>query len=430
MSLKPAHLLFVEDSPDASYGGSKRLLARLLPRLDPDLWTAHALFYTPGAWVDDLRARGIAVSVARPDPAPPAATGTPGSPPSGVHVTPTGEVLRSAPRRLVRDARSLVHLTIRDRLRARRLRSHLPDRVDLIHFNGPMTDRWEWAHLASGLGAPLVLHEHGVWREPPAAWRAVARRAAAVVCLTAERVSQVRQAACGAVRTELVPNGLDRSDFLPRRSREEVRAEFGVPEGAPLLVTPGHFRRWKGQSLAIEAAQILSAHGTPFVWLLFGSIAEAGYATELRRAVTQAGLDGRVRLLDHREDAADLVAAADLAVHTSLYPEPFGLVVLEALSVGTPVVAPKEGGPADMVRDGCEGTLYTPRDARSLADAVGRLLAAAPTRRAILSEQARLRARGEFSFDRQVERLCALWERCLGPAPPRGTRERGRQPAT
>src|SRR5262245_17838879 len=174
--MEPVHLLFVEDSPDASYGGSKRLLVRLLPRLDPGRYAAHALFYTPGRWVEDLRAAGIPVTVARPDAPLPARNG---SGASSLPVGPTGEVLRSPARRFARDARSRLHFALRDRLRARRLAASLPACVDLVHFNGPMTDHWEWAHLASSCGVPLVLHEHGVWRTPPAAWRTVARPAGA-----------------------------------------------------------------------------------------------------------------------------------------------------------------------------------------------------------------------------------------------------------
>ena len=87
----------------------------------------------------------------------------------------------------------------------------------------------------------------------------------------------------------------------------------------------------------------------------------------LRARVESLGLDEQVRFLGERDDLPDLFAAADLAVHTSVLPEPFGMVVVEAMAAGTPVVGPGEGAFPDLVRDGVEGRLCAPRDANSLA---------------------------------------------------------------
>ena len=76
---------------------------------------------------------------------------------------------------------------------------------------------------------------------------------------------------------------------------------------------------------------------------------EVEYVARLEAMIGEAGLEHVVRLVGRREDVPDLMEASDIAIHASLIPEPFGLVVLEAMLHGCAVVAANEGGPAEML---------------------------------------------------------------------------------
>jgi len=120
------------------------------------------------------------------------------------------------------------------------------------------------------------------------------------------------------------------------------------------------------------------------------------------------GLDGVVTLTGRRQDAVAIVAAADAFAMTSAS-EGLGLVVLEAMAVGCPVVATAVGGVLDIVRDDETGLLVPDGDARALAEALGRLLDD-PTLRRRLAGQARRLAEREFSVKGMVEQYEAVYE--------------------
>ena len=415
--MKSFRILYVDESVLPSYGGTKRVLTNLFTAIDKTRWDAHVLYYRNGPYVRDAEDLGVVAiaadelalsEMARAEKHQVAAQlrGI------GVRRTIEGDIVRTPGRRLVYDIRSLMKFFVADRHRSQALHRFVPEHVDLIHFNGSMHRNYEWAHVAAELGVPFVTHEHGVWRRPPVAFRQVARRAAAVICLTEERVSQVREFCRGRVQVALVPNGMPMAQMVTKRARASVRLEFGVGPETPLLVTAGHFQPWKGQLLAVEAARLLAARGVNFRWLLCGAHLAGDYVHEIRHRIETCGLESTFILLEERSDLPDIFGAADLAVHTSIMPEPFGMVVTEAMAMGTPVVGPREGALPTLVRDGEDGLLYTPRDPVSMADKI-MLLLESPTERTLMGEKAATRARHEFDVTLQASKICALYERAL-----------------
>jgi len=97
------------------------------------------------------------------------------------------------------------------------------------------------------------------------------------------------------------------------------------------------------------------------------------YVEEVRAAIAEHGLAGHVALLGHREDVPEIFSAADVAIHASVIPEPFGLVVVEALGTTTPVLAANAGGPVEILTQG-GGFLHDPHDPAELAGHLERLM--------------------------------------------------------
>ena len=399
-----AGILFVELSRFPSYGGTKRVVVELARALDRERFAPHVLFYRDGPWVTDLEAARVPVTV----------LASPATPPeSATRPVPVGRERRPALRRAASEARAWWRLVGPDRWRARGLAARVPPGTRLIHVNSSMVADFSWFHVARRLRLPFVAHEHGAWKPRSAAYRFVAARAASVLCLTPDRVELLREHLRGRGRADLLPNGVPVDRLRPVRDRAAVRAELAVTAEAPLIVTAGHLQEWKGQALAVEAAATLAGQGLDFLWILCGEELEPAYAAALRARIAATGLTGRVRLLGPRTDLPDLFAAADLAVHTSIAPEPFGLVVLEAMLQGLPVVGPREGAIPSLVRDGVDGLLVPPRDAGALAAAVRDLLRE-PERRRALGTAARARVRESFDVRVQARTLEGVYRRALG----------------
>jgi len=196
-------------------------------------------------------------------------------------------------------------------------------------------------------------------------------------------------------RVAVVPCGVDLAMFRP-----DGPAAPRPPGWARLLVVSRLVER-KGIGNVIDAlaelpgAELVVAGGPP--------AGELGGDPEARRLTALAerlGVADRVRLLGRvgRCDLPALYRSADLVVSVPWY-EPFGIVPLEAMACGVPVVASAVGGLVDTVVDGVTGVHVPPRRPRLLAEAIAGLLAA-PERRATLGATGARRARRRYGWDR------------------------------
>ncbi|HHW13761.1 MAG TPA: glycosyltransferase family 4 protein [Firmicutes bacterium] len=169
----------------------------------------------------------------------------------------------------------------------------------------------------------------------------------------------------------VLPNGVRRKLFRRTAAAPAVRARFAGP-GEKLVLFVGRLVREKGPDVLLEAVpKILRyAPGTRFVLAGTGPLAQ-----ELRERAAALGVADRVSLPGFVDDATRnaLLATADVAVYPSTY-EPFGIVALEAMAAGTPVVVSDTGGMAEIVVHGVNGLKAFPGDPNSLADNVLTLL--------------------------------------------------------
>nr|WP_269205348.1 glycosyltransferase [Motilibacter aurantiacus] len=170
------------------------------------------------------------------------------------------------------------------------------------------------------------------------------------------------------------PDGSDR--------RAEVRAELGVGS-SPLVVAAGRLAPQKAYPVLLQAARTWRDRLDRPLTVIAG---DGPLREELQRRITDDGL--AVRLLGHREDVSDLLAAADVAVLPSQW-EGRPLVAEEALRAGAPLVATAVGGVPELVGDAA--VLVAPGDPAALAAAVVALLDD-PVERVRLSAAARERA--------------------------------------
>jgi glycogen(starch) synthase len=197
----------------------------------------------------------------------------------------------------------------------------------------------------------------------------VAEANAVIVCSSFMRDEVVRLFGRGADDVSVIPNGVDPSAWESTPSR---RRAARVRYGSPLIAYCGRLEEEKGVQTLMDAmpAILRAVPAARAVVIGEGSARPALEALARRRrvghAVTFAGY-----LPEERMRAA--VAAADVDVVPSLY-EPFGFVALEAMAAGTPLVASRTGGLAEIVEDGRTGWLVEPGDARELARAVAAVL--------------------------------------------------------
>lgn len=232
------------------------------------------------------------------------------------------------------------------------------------------------APAAALLGIPAAWFQHGLPKASDPIDRLVALAPAARVIACSQFVAGAQQAIWPHRPVRVIHPGIDTDGTLPQHGESDrTRAALGIPAGAPVVGIVGRLQRWKGMHVLVEAMPaVLRSHPNAHAVIVGGEHPlEPGYRAELERRIEDLRLPGRVHLAGYQPDARAWIAGFDVAVHAS-DDEPFGIVVLEAMSLGRPLVAGAGGGPSEIVRDGVEGFLVPFGDAEALAGRIVRYL--------------------------------------------------------
>ncbi len=293
------------------------------------------------------------------------------------------------------------------------------ERVDLIHTNT--------IHNLYGIGAAIVARRPHVWHVREIVWQSgLVRRVERLltrlsdrVIVTSEAVGEIFRGRAGelAGNVRRIPNGVDLDAFAPGRSAERVRATLGFPADAPLAGVVCRLDAWKGVDVFLRAAARTRAALPAARFVVVGGAIEGQetYARELKALATTLGLDDVLRFTDWRygpADMPDVYGALNLVVLPSREPEPFGLVLVEAMAAGLPVVATNHGGPREICVDGESGMLVPPGDPDRLADAM-RALLAHPARARAMGQAGRRRAESRYDLRATVRAIEALYDELL-----------------
>lgn len=186
--------------------------------------------------------------------------------------------------------------------------------------------------------------------------------------------------------TSLIYPAVDTARFDAARigDRRAVRRRLGLPESGPIFGSVGRLNSWKGFHILLGAVPSVLERYPDATFVLVGGRheLEPECADELHDRAARLGHNGHVRLVGQQANPEEWMRAMDVFVHTSRN-EPFGMVVIEAMSLGMPVVAADEGGPTEVITPGVDGVLSPYGNERALAEAILRLLDDAELRRRV-----------------------------------------------
>jgi glycosyltransferase involved in cell wall biosynthesis len=268
---------------------------------------------------------------------------------------------------------------------------------DVVHFHLPYAAALGQVVVASlprSARPGLVYTEHNLWDRTPWAIRTVLRASmgAEERVVTVSHASQDALPATLRNRATMVVHGVDlsRSDALMARRAElqaELRAELGVRPGGLVFITVANFRAQKGYQVLLDAARTMIDRGLP---VTIAAVGEGPLRPALEARHADLALGDRFVFLGPRDDVLALLTGADGFVLASLY-EGLPVALMEATSVGLPIVATSVGGVPQMLDDGVDALLVPPGDPGALVDAVTRL-AKDPDLRERLGRRARLRS--------------------------------------
>lgn len=152
-------------------------------------------------------------------------------------------------------------------------------------------------------------------------------------------------------------------------SRQEICSSLGIPESCAIILSVGRLLKWKGHEYAVRALEHLR-NEKEIHWLIAGNGPQRNF---LHSLASELGVTDSLHLLGHRDDVPRLMSAADILVHPSTS-EAFGIVVIEAMMQGTPVVGSRAGAMPEVIDHGETGYLVEPADGEAISCAVHRYL--------------------------------------------------------
>lgn len=303
---------------------------------------------------------------------------------------------------------------------ARMLQSLQPD---IIHTNGfKMHLLGAWARPRR---TPLVWHIHDYVRSRRLMSRLLrlfgSSCTAAVV--NSRSVATDLRALMPGLKIVPIYNAVDLEHFSPAGTKLDLDAMAGLPPAVGGTVRVGlvaTFARWKGHKTFLGALARLSADAPVRGYIIGGPIYQTDGSQwsllELQLEADRLGLAGQVGFTGLLDDAAAAMRSLDVVVHASTQPEPFGMVIIEAMACAKAVIVSNAGGATELFEDGCTALAHAPGDQAALARQIERLVADASLR-ARLGEAGRAAAARSFHGRRLASELTGLYQECCGAIP-------------
>jgi glycosyltransferase involved in cell wall biosynthesis len=412
MSNRPAkRVLFIEGNRDGTVGGSYFLLLDLIRGLDRSRYVPIVGFHRENYLLGDFKAAGAEVVLF--ENLKPVEFGAL----NGV-LTPIkklGNLYRG--------------LFAQARIHAKWLRDH---QIDLVNLNNSMTRNHAWMLAARQVGIPCITHEMGINQSYSAISRFFGKRLARIISLS--------EAICQAMRNnggidfpniQIIHCGIDLTRYQIKETPAQLRAKHNIPDGVPIIGVVGNVREWKGQETLVRATAILKKKYPGIRCVLVGDCGKADkeYGERIDRICKELGIQDQVIRTGFQRNAIDYMELMDVVTHTSIHPEPFGIVTLEAMSRSKPLVSTTIGGPAEVVVNGESGLLVDVGKPDDLAAAVDRYLSDPEYARRI-GAAGYERMATHFSMKQSIEKTMAVYAEVLRLPPPPSSAPSSNKPAT
>jgi glycosyltransferase involved in cell wall biosynthesis len=377
-------IALVESS--SGVGGTAKYVRQLVETLDPARFESVVLARADVGWYRGVETRGARAVFSG---------GRPGT------SRPSGDRLRTYLGR-ARDLLRMVPRFFYFRRQFRRLG------VDLVHTNNNVFEHVPALAAGRSLGLPVICHLHD--QVPLTQVERIAVRWPQRFFVLSGAAREMYGRDIPASKLHVVHNGLILSEYDRDRLPTSPRA---LEHPAVGLV--GRLVSWKGHETLIRAIPGILAEVPAARFYFIGDDPSGDGSTRerLERLAADLGCGAALEMLGWVDDPRPLLAQLQVSLVPSTSPEPFGLVILESMALGVPVVASRHGGPLDIINDDADGLFHDPGDAAGLARQVVRLLTD-PGLASRISAAGRLTVTRRFSMDAVAAAVQEHYSELLG----------------
>jgi len=245
--------------------------------------------------------------------------------------------------------------------------------IDIIHVNNALEQGCEAIMAAKLCRIPCIVHQRGIGKVNRLA-RFLSKYVDVLICISEAVRQRYLTERVSPKRVVRIYDGIDFLTTVPMVSSEMMQYALGIENKGPIVGIVGTIQPWKGQREVILAIKEVKKQFQDIRCLIVGGIFDPVYRNEIKKLVAELELTDNIYLLGYRKDVLDVMNTMDVVIHASTSPEPFGRVLIEAMTLGKPLIATRAGGPLEIIEDRVNGLLVPPRDPEALGSAVKLLL--------------------------------------------------------
>jgi glycosyltransferase involved in cell wall biosynthesis len=273
--------------------------------------------------------------------------------------------------------------------------------------------------IASNIaGFPCISHRHG-YKKLSTFDILFSKIISANICISQDIANSYIKQGENKSSYHIVHNGINVESFKPLGTSLDVRKKYKLSSNEIIFGTVGRIDWWKGHEYFLKAFARVKKRITNAKALIVGGLEtnisperNRKYFRYLKELVQELGIYNDVIFTGHSDDIPRLLNALDVFVHASSKPEPFGLVIIEAMAMGIPVVATAAGGVLDIIEHEINGFLVERKDYKAIANAMLSIISD-KQRADRMGIAARQRVIDKFTIKKQVKLIQDIYESLL-----------------
>jgi len=386
-------VLYLEHNTDGTVGGSHVCLLAICRHLDRENYQPIVCFYENTEIKDDFVASGARVMVLdTPKPI----------------ILPSPKLRWFAViTRLLQSAVNFVRVLILNTYKWLRILRR--EKVSIVHLNNSSGGDLDLILAARMLGLTVIAHQRGF---PPDFGRMSyfgTKLIHRIISVSDMVKDDLQRRGVSPGKLIRIYDGIETERLRNSADPVGLRHSLGIDEGVPVVGMLGNIKWWKGQEVLIRSLPAVVESFPDLRCVFVGKVADNNYYDRILDLADSLGVARKIIFTGYRKDATDLMDIMDVVVHASVEAEPFGLVVLEAMGKGRPVVAADLGGPKETVIPGETGMLFRSGDHVDLADKLVALIRD-PGLRHRLGEAGIVHVKSRFTAEVNAQSIQAVYE--------------------
>jgi glycosyltransferase involved in cell wall biosynthesis len=387
--LKKTKIVYLEHCIDHTIGGSHYCLLEICRALDKSQYDATVVFYEENDLVEEFRNTGFNVRIEAP-----------------FRSASFGEGLPLPLRRLLRMPVNYFNMMVSRVLKWRRLLRE--EHADILHLNNSFSTDHDALLAAKSLTIPIVSHVRGMQPKIGTIALLFSRTLDRIIAISNAVKQNILNQGVAEKRITLIYDGIKEERITEGVKENYLIQSYNLKPGHKIFGVVGNIKPWKGQKLLVEAAARLKERYSDFYCFLVGDITDQSYCDQLQKLIDEHQLQDHVIMTGYQKNVADHVNSFDIFVHTSVEPEPFGIVIIEALALKKPVIVSNIGAPQEIIEDKNSGLLFDITSVDDLVEKLDSLIQDAELR-IFLGEAGYQRFRDNFTIKKNVEGICRVY---------------------